>query len=161
MTLTYMWSKGVHACSIHVTRVISFALVNICKIIKMTEKKKQTNCNWKKVAEHNVRNPSLVVLWFQTQVLHTTTHQIFFSVPPSLNLLFCPVSLSIKSPFTSGDFLTYTECLINHLTSFNDQERISTYQIITISNRQETRIRKNISSRIISWFNTKFLELTS
>ena len=33
MTLTYMWSKDVHACSIHVTRVISFALVNICKII--------------------------------------------------------------------------------------------------------------------------------
>ena len=35
MTLTYMWSKGVHACSIHVTRAISFALVNICKIINI------------------------------------------------------------------------------------------------------------------------------
>ena len=39
MTLTYMWSKGVHACSIHVTRAISFALVNICKIINIKKKK--------------------------------------------------------------------------------------------------------------------------
>ena len=44
---------------------------------------------------HNVRNPSLVVLWFQTQMLHTTTHQIFFSAPSSSNLF-----LSVKSPFT-------------------------------------------------------------
>ena len=47
VTLTYMWSKGVHACSIHVTRVISFTLVNICKIINIKKK----NCNWEKVAE--------------------------------------------------------------------------------------------------------------
>ena len=33
--LTYMWSKGVRACSIQVTRVISCALVNICKIINI------------------------------------------------------------------------------------------------------------------------------
>ena len=59
MTLTYMWSKGVHACSIHVTRAISFALVNICKIINI--KKVVIG---KKVAEHNLRNLSLVVLWF-------------------------------------------------------------------------------------------------
>ena len=33
MTLTYMWSKGVHACSIHVTGMIFFTLVNIWETV--------------------------------------------------------------------------------------------------------------------------------
>ena len=33
MTLTYIWSKGVHACSIHVTGMISFTLVNIWETV--------------------------------------------------------------------------------------------------------------------------------
>ena len=44
VTLTYMWSKGVRACSIHVTRVTSFTLVNICKIISIKK------INWEKFA---------------------------------------------------------------------------------------------------------------
>ena len=59
MTLTYMWSKGIHACSIHVTKAISFALVNICKIINI--KKVVIG---KKVAEHNLRKVGLLYMWF-------------------------------------------------------------------------------------------------
>ena len=49
----------------------------------------------------------------------------------------------------------------NHLTPMNDQDRISTYNINTMSSRQEMRIWKNINYRIISWLNTKFSKLTS
>ena len=90
VTLTYMWSKGVHACSIHVTRVISFTLVNICKIINIKK-----NCTWRKVAEHKLRSLCLVVLDVSTSHYHLPH---FFSVSPVSNPVFCPVSLSIKSP---------------------------------------------------------------
>ena len=96
VTLTYMWSKGVHACSIHVTRVISFTLVNICKIIN---KKKYY---WWKVTGHKPRSLCLVVLDMSTSLYHSPD---FFSVFPSSNSLFCPVSRCIKSPFASWDFL--------------------------------------------------------
>ena len=38
VTRTNIRSFGVHACGIHVTRVISFTLVNICKMINIKEK---------------------------------------------------------------------------------------------------------------------------
>ena len=136
MTLTYMWSKGVHACSIHVTRVISFALVNICKI--KTQLKKPTVIE-KKVIE---RNPSL-----DPSTSHYNPPD-FFSASPSSNPLFCPVSLSIKSPFTTGDFLPCIESLPNHLTPINEQERISPYQIITKSNKQFIKILIRSSSKL-------------
>ena len=44
VTSTNIRSFDVRACSIHVTRVISFTLVNICKIIKIII----TINNWKK-----------------------------------------------------------------------------------------------------------------
>ena len=60
VTSTNIRSFDVRACSIHVTRVISFTLVNICKIIKIII----TSIIGKKVAEHKLRNLSLFVLWF-------------------------------------------------------------------------------------------------
>ena len=42
-----------------------------------------------------------------------------------------------------------------------DQDRISTNNINTVSSRQVMRIKKNIDKEIISWSNTKFLQLTS
>ena len=39
-----------------------------------------------------------------------------------------------------------------------DQDRISPYNINTISSRQVMRIEKNINHGIISWSNTKFSE---
>ena len=42
----------------------------------------------------------------------------------------------------------------------NDQDRISPYNIHTISTRYEMRIKKNILLRINSWPNTKLSELT-
>ena len=110
MTLAYMWSKGVHACSIHVTRVISFTLVNICKINIKTWKK---NCNWRKVAEDKLRSLCLVVLDVSTSHYHIP---YFFSVSPISNPVFCPVSLSIKSPLPVEIFFT-TDCLLNTMVS--------------------------------------------
>ena len=42
-----------------------------------------------------------------------------------------------------------------------DQDRISSDNINTVSSRQVMRIKKNIDKGIISWSNTKFLQLTS
>ena len=43
----------------------------------------------------------------------------------------------------------------------SDQDKISPYNIDTISSRQVMRIKKNINQGIISWSNTKFSKLTS
>ena len=48
------------------------------------------------------------------------------------------------------------------LTPTSDQDRISPYNIITISNRQVMRIKENIGEGTIkNWFNTKFSKQTS
>ena len=51
--------------------------------------------------------------------------------------------------------------LFNLLSPMSDQDRISPYNIITISRRQVMRIKKIIDKGIISWSNTKFSKLTS
>ena len=51
--------------------------------------------------------------------------------------------------------------LVNRFTPTSNQDRISPYNINTISSRQVIRIEKNINHGIISWSNTKFSELTS
>ena len=43
----------------------------------------------------------------------------------------------------------------------SDQDRISPYNINTISSKQMMRIKKNINKGIINWSNTKFSKLTS
>ena len=50
---------------------------------------------------------------------------------------------------------------LNPLTPMFDQDRISPNNINTVSSRQVMRIKKNIDKGIISWSNTKFLQLTS
>ena len=50
---------------------------------------------------------------------------------------------------------------LNPFTPTSDQDRISPYNVNTISSRQVMRIEKNINHGIISWSNTKFSELTS
>ena len=61
-----------------------------------------------------------------------------------------------------SDLFLFTELLIyfNPFTPTSDQDRISPYNIDTISSRQVMRIEKNINHGIISWSNTKFSELT-
>ena len=51
-------------------------------------------------------------------------------------------------------------CFFNPLTFMSDQDRISPYNINTISTRYVIRIEKNINLEIIGWSNTKFSELT-
>ena len=55
----------------------------------------------------------------------------------------------------------YEYAMVNPFTPMSDQDRISPYNINTISSRQVMRIEKNINYGIISWSNTKFSELTS
>ena len=43
----------------------------------------------------------------------------------------------------------------------SDKDRISPYNVNTISTREVMRIKKNISLGISSWSDTKFSELTS
>ena len=100
VTLTYMWSKGVHACSIHVTRVISFTLVNICKIINIKK-----NCNWKKVAEHKLRSLCLVVLDVSTSHYHIPH---FFLSFPNFKSGFLSCKPIHQVSFASWDFLPLT-----------------------------------------------------
>ena len=52
-----------------------------------------------------------------------------------------------------------TKQLINPLTPMTDQDRISPYNINTISTRYEMRMKKNTNLGIIRWSNTKFSEL--
>ena len=49
---------------------------------------------------------------------------------------------------------------IDPVTPMSDQDRISPYNIDTISIRQVMRIKKTINLGIINWSNTKFSELT-
>ena len=49
---------------------------------------------------------------------------------------------------------------INPLIPVSDEDRISSYNISTISTRIVMRKKKNINLRIIGWSNTKFSELT-
>ena len=53
------------------------------------------------------------------------------------------------------------DMLFNLLSPMSDQDRISPYNVITISSRQVMRIKKNIDKGIISWSKTKFSKLTS
>ena len=57
--------------------------------------------------------------------------------------------------------LSLTIPLINPFTPISDQDRISPYNINTISCRQVMRIYTNISQEIISWSKTKLSKLTS
>ena len=50
---------------------------------------------------------------------------------------------------------------LNPYTPISDQDRISPYNIDTISSRQVMRIKENIGYEIISWSNITFSELTS
>ena len=101
VTSTNIRSFGVHAYRIHVTRVISFTLVNICKMINIKKIIYFKKCNWEEVAEHKLRNLSLVFLGPRRKHFTLKLTRFFSWFPASLNLLFCPVSPSIKSPFTS------------------------------------------------------------
>ena len=51
--------------------------------------------------------------------------------------------------------------IINPLTLRSDQDRISPYNINSMSRWQVMRIKRNISWAIISWSNTKISKLTS
>ena len=60
-----------------------------------------------------------------------------------------------------GFSLNHKHQSLNPFTPTSDQDRISPYNINTISSRQVMRIEKNVNHGIISWSNTKFSELTS
>ena len=65
-----------------------------------------------------LRNLSLVFLGPRRKHFTLALIRFFSWFPASLNLLFCPVSTSIKSPFASWDFFT-NECLFNTIMSLS------------------------------------------
>ena len=65
------------------------------------------------------------------------------------------------STISSKQEMEIKQNTINPFTPTSDRERISPYNINTISSKQEMRKEKNINYGMISWSNTKFSELTS
>ena len=117
------------------TRVISFTLVHICKIIKIKKiviGKKFTSISLE----------SLILLSYDSRQKHFTLPFTFFFLG---SLKFNSVVLSCKPihqvSLCQLKFFT-AECLFNPVTPMSDQERISLNQINTISNRQVMRIKK-------------------
>ena len=92
VTSTNIRSFGVRAGSIYVTRVISFTLVDICKIIKI--KIKIIN-NWK-IKLPSISLETLVILscGSRRKCFTLPLTKCFSSVLPSTNLLFCLVGLN-------------------------------------------------------------------
>ena len=95
VTSTNIRSFDVRACSIHVTRVISFTLVNICRIIKLII----TINNWKKkLPSISLENLIFLCCGSRRKCFTLPLTKCFSSVPPSSNLLFCLVSLNPSIP---------------------------------------------------------------
>ena len=72
-----------------------------------------------------------------------------------------PVFIELNTSFLFLFLLLPYNNDIIPFTPPSDQERISPYNINSISSRQVIRIEKNVNHRIISWSNTKFSELAS
>ena len=75
-------------------------------------------------------------------------------------ILAAVLEIAEKEPEKKLDLNPLRSKALNLLTPMSDQDRISPYNIDTISTRWVTRIKKNINLGIISWSNTTFSELT-
>ena len=62
--------------------------------------------------------------------------------------------------YSGGKYQDFDKWLLNPLTPISDQDRISSYNIDTVSTKQVMRKKKNIDLEILSWSHTKFSELT-
>ena len=98
----------------------------------------------------------LIILWikFSPCLKNTPLNNPQFSWTFDLNIYFYNQRKDDRK-------LTVEGRLFNPLTPMSDQDRVSPYNIGTISTRKVMRIKKNINYEIISWSNTKFFKLTS
>ena len=72
------------------------------------------------------------------------------------------VNYALKYSYDPSSWaIKYFLSTLNPSTPTSDQDRISLYNINTISSRQVMRIKKDISYGIKSWSNTKFCKPTS
>ena len=76
-------------------------------------------------------------------------------------LLFCFNLIFLSSVIFYWTDTETWNLIINPLTLRSDQDRISPYNINSMSRWQVMRIKRNISQAIISWSNTKISKLTS
>ena len=76
-------------------------------------------------------------------------------------LLFCFNLIFLSSVIFYWTDTETCNLIINPLTLRSDQDRISPYNINSMSRRQVIRIKRNISQAINSWSNTKISKLTS
>ena len=61
--------------------------------------------------------------------------------------------------YFGGKCQDFGKWLLNPLTPISDQDRISSYNINTVSTKQVMRKKENINLEILSWSHTKFSEL--
>ena len=124
-------------------------------------------------------NPYTIVHWCVIQFKEDPKHLYFFTIYDYLSLQntfqqaqqACWVFLAVLhsmdldmgklSPIKRTKKRNHELKCLNPLIPMSDQDRISPYNINTISSRQVMRIKKNINKGIISWSNTKFSKLTS
>ena len=88
-----------------------------------------------------------------SHIFYTGVYKILFNLQYWL--------VSFPSVLYAGEYVIF--CLLgfaNPSTPMSDQDRISPYNIFTISCWQVMRIKKNINLGIIIWSNTKFSVLT-
>ena len=76
-------------------------------------------------------------------------------------LLFCFNLIFLSSVIFYWTDTETWNLIINPLALRSDQDRISPYNINSMSRRQVIRIKRNISQAINSWSNTKISKLTS
>ena len=76
-------------------------------------------------------------------------------------LLFCFNLIFLSSVIFYWTDTETCNLIINPLTLRSDQDRISPYNINSMSRRQVIRIKRNISQAINSWSNTKISKLMS
>ena len=76
-------------------------------------------------------------------------------------LLFCFNLIFLSSVIFYWTDTETCNLIISPLTLRSDQDRISPYNINSMSRRQVIRIKRNISQAINSWSNTKISKLTS
>ena len=124
-------------------------------------------------------NPYTIVHWCVIQFKEDPKHLYFFTIYDYLSLQntfqqaqqACWVFLAVLhsmdldmgklSPIKRTKKRNHELKCLNPLIPMSDQDRISPYNINTISSRQVMRIKKNINKGIISSSNTKFSILTS
>ena len=133
--------------------------------IQVTKWSSRVSCNWRNCGKSSF-NPlySIYILHTPLQMfLLILTRRIDMKIKTSKAAIISFILIILMNGLAVllwGE-LRYRLLLgFSPLTPMSDQDRISPYNINTVSSRQVMRIEKNINLGMINWSNTKFSELT-